>query len=246
MISTFVTLLLCAIEVKAHGHVQGLTANGKFYEGYSPNFQYMNPKPKVPAWSAGGYGQGGITPDHFNTVDIACHDNPKPGEAYAEVTAGSKVKVHWTKWPDSHHGPILDYIAPCVGECTSAKPLQLKFTKIDQTGLMKPGGPSSYQFATDYLIKNNNTWEVTIPKSLKSGNYVLRNEIIALHTAGTVGGAQNYPQCFNLKVVGGGTASLPAGVPATQFYKPTTPGIVFNIAANLNSYTFPGPEVWKQ
>jgi hypothetical protein len=95
------------------------------------------------------------------------------------------------------------------------------------------------------MRNHNTTWTVTIPKNLKAGKYVLRNEIIALHTAGTVNGAQNYPQCFNLQVTGSGTASLPPGTPATQLYKPTTPGIVFNIAANLNSYPIPGPALWK-
>jgi cellulase len=72
---------------------------------------------------------------------------------------------------------------------------------------------------------------------------VLRNEIIALHTAGTVGGAQNYPQCFNLEVSGQGTRELSGGVPATQFYQPAENGIVFNIARVVESggYRIPGP-----
>jgi len=86
---------------------------------------------------------------------------------------------------------------------------------------------------------------VTIPKSLKAGNYVIRNEIIALHQAGTVGGAQNYPQCANLKVTGSGTAVPTGGIPATAFYKPADNGIVFNIAAAQQSYPVPGPPVWR-
>jgi cellulase len=57
--------------VKGHGAVTGIVANGKYYMGYTPNFQYMKPRPQVPAWSAGGYGHGGITPDHFNTVQFS-------------------------------------------------------------------------------------------------------------------------------------------------------------------------------
>jgi lytic cellulose monooxygenase (C1-hydroxylating) len=135
-------------------------------------------------------------------------------------------------------------MAPCAGQCTVASAQSLMFTKIAETGLVKGGPPNSYVFATDSMIKNNNTWAVKIPASLKSGYYVLRTEIIALHTAGTVGGAQNYPQCFNLKVVGTGESSLPAGAPGTNLYKPQTPGIVFNIAANVQRYPIPGPPVW--
>jgi cellulase len=93
------------------------------------------------------------------------------------------------------------------------------------------------------LIAQNNTVSVVIPASLKAGKYVLRNEIIALHTAGTVGGAQNYPQCFNLEVLGNGGKELPAGVTAMQFYRPAENGIVFNIARVVESggYKIPGP-----
>jgi cellulase len=109
------------------------------------------------------------------------------------------------------------------------------------------GGPDKQVWASDKLIANNNTVRVVIPASLKAGKYVLRNEIIALHTAGTVGGAQNYPQCFNVEVTGGGSKELPMGVPATQFYKPAENGIVFNIARMLDmgGYRIPGPALVK-
>jgi len=43
-----------------------------------------------------------------------------------------------------------------------------------------------------HLQANNNTWTMTIPSGL-NGNYVLRHEILALHSAGQQNGAQNYP-----------------------------------------------------
>ena len=95
------------------------------------------------------------------------------------------------------------------------------------------------------MIANNNTWAVQIPSSLKDGDYVLRTELIALHQAGTVEGAQNYPQCVNLRVTGGGNQALSGGQPATSLYKPSDPGIVFHIAAQLSRYPVPGPPVKK-
>jgi cellulase len=65
---TLLISLATAATVSAHGHVTGIVANGQYYQGYTPNFKYMNPVPKVPAWSAGGYGQGGIAPDQFAKV----------------------------------------------------------------------------------------------------------------------------------------------------------------------------------
>jgi cellulase len=56
--------------------------------------------------------------------------------------------------------------------------------------LITPGGT----WVTDELIKNNFTSSTTIPRNLKAGNYVIRHEIIALHSAGNDNGAQFYPQ----------------------------------------------------
>lgn len=61
---------LFASQISAHGHVTGIVANGKYYMGYTPNIQYMNPVPKLPAWSAGGYGQGGIVADQYANVSL--------------------------------------------------------------------------------------------------------------------------------------------------------------------------------
>jgi hypothetical protein len=94
-------------------------------------------------------------------------------------------------------------------------------------------------------VAQNFTSDVTIPANLAPGNYVLRHEIIALHSAGSTNGAQAYPQCLNLKVGGSKTTALPAGVPATKFYTPTDPGILFNLYASFSSYSIPGPAVWS-
>jgi cellulase len=44
------------------------------------------------------------------------------------------------------------------------------------------------------LTENNFAWNVKIPASLAAGSYVLRHEIIGLHSAGSPNGAQAYPQ----------------------------------------------------
>ncbi|KAJ7137266.1 glycosyl hydrolase family 61-domain-containing protein [Mycena filopes] len=46
--------------------------------------------------------------------------------------------------------------------------------------------------------------KVTLPANLAPGNYLLRTEIIALHTAQSVGGAEFYPSCAQLHVTGSG------------------------------------------
>ena len=142
----------------------------------------------------------------------------------------------------SHVGPIQDYVASCGASCDTVKPLSLSWTKI-QSGAWKSGSnPGAW--VTDDLVKNNFSWDLTIP-NLAPGNYVIRHEIIALHAAGQPNGAQAYPQCVNFKVEGTGTGVLSGGVPATSFYKATDPGIQFNVFRNYDGYTVPGPAVEK-
>lgn len=108
------------------------------------------------------------------------------------------------------------------------------------------GGGSVGKFADDVLIEDGLTWKVTIPSTLKAGNYVLRHELIALHEGGTEGKTQMYPQCINLQVTGSGTASPPAGVVGTALYKSTDAGILHNIyndeaLSSPSDYQIPGP-----
>ena len=84
-----------------------------------------------------------------------------------------------------------------------------------------------------------------MPPSLAPGGYVLRHEIIAMHSSDKENGAQSYPQCFNLKITGSGTAR-PAGLKANQLYKYKGPGIFVSIWwPALTSYRIPGPALWK-
>ena len=90
------------------------------------------------------------------------------------------------------------------------------------------------------LIENNSTWLAQIPAILASGNYVLRHEIIALHSAGNVNGAQSYPKCFNLAVTGSGSVQ-PSGVPGTALYRSTDAGVLYDLYGTTQSYVVPGP-----
>jgi cellulase len=166
----------------------------------------------------------------------------KPGSEVATVAAGGKIKLQWDTWPESHHGPVLDYLAKCAGDdCTSVEAGDLSFFKIDEKGL---NDAASQNWASDDLIKNDFAWTVTVPEDIAPGQYVLRHEIIALHSAQDTNGAQNYPQCINIKVTGSGTAE-PAGVVATELYTASDPGISLSIYNSLTDYEIPGPAVYS-
>lgn len=150
--------------------------------------------------------------------------------------------MQWDTWPESHKGPVIDYIAPVSGDFASIDKASLQFAKIAESGLVSGSNPGTW--AADELVANGNAWTVEIPSSLAPGNYVLRHEILALHSAGNANGAQAYPQCINLEVTGSGS-STPSGSSATSFYTADDPGVLFNIYQDFSSYPIPGPAVWS-
>lgn len=234
-----------AASAYAHGRVTNITANDENYTGFITDYLYTDSPPDIVAWSAQNGDNGFVDGTSYSTGDIICHKEAKAGKITAKVAAGSKVEVQWgpDAWPESHHGPIIDYLAKCDGDdCTTVDKETLKFFKIDEAGLID-GSSAPGQWASDELISNGGKWSVTIPESLAPGQYVLRHEIIALHSAGTANGAQNYPQCFNLEVTGSGSAN-PDGVLGTELYKTSDAGITLNIYTALDSYEIPGPALW--
>lgn len=224
--------------VNAHGVVATIVADGVEYPGAIP----AQTVPESPGWTADNLDNGYVAPDAFATADIVCHKSAVAPAAYATVAAGGTVTLIWSTWPDSHHGPVIDYLASCDGNCAAADKASLSFAKIDQKGLNSGSNPGDW--ATDDLIADGFAWTVTIPETIAAGKYVLRHEIIGLHSAGNANGAQNYPQCINLDITGSGSA-VPSGEPATSFYTPEDPGILFNLYQAFDSYPIPGPELWQ-
>ncbi|OTB02943.1 glycoside hydrolase family 61 protein [Hypoxylon sp. CI-4A] len=84
-----------------------------------------------------------------------------------------------------------------------------------------------------------------IPSCIPAGDYLLRVEHIALHSAGSVGGAQTYISCAQLTVTGGGSKTPTGLVSFPGAYKATDPGLLINIYYPVpTSYTAPGPAVF--
>ncbi|KAL5361036.1 glycosyl hydrolase family 61-domain-containing protein [Aspergillus floccosus] len=235
-------LALLASQVAGHGHVTNVVINGVSYQGWDINsFPYMADPPTVVAWGTPNTGNGFIAPDAFTSDDMICHLNATNAKGFATVAAGDSISLQWTAWPESHHGPVLDYLAACgAAGCETVDKTTLQFFKIDGVGLVDDSSPPGV-WAADQLIANSNSWLVKIPADIAPGDYVLRHEMIALHGAFAEGGAQNYMQCFNLRVTGGGSQA-PAGVPAVELYTPTDPGILVDIYNSL-TYTVPGPSM---
>jgi hypothetical protein len=238
-------ILATSTAVSAHGWIDKWAINGEEYTGYNPTIAPWVADQGTISWPAWNTNLGPVYGSDVNTPDIICSINATNANKYAAaVEAGSTVDLHWSTWPESHHGPIISYLAACDGDCATADKEKLKWFKIAQMGQISlgVGGGKPGRWADDLLREANGTWSVTIPASIKAGNYVLRNEIIALHSAYDVGAAQFYPQCANIRIGGGGDV-VPEGVVGTALYNETDPGVHYNIYNDESEpvYQIPGP-----
>lgn len=241
--STIVALGGLTGSAAAHGMVPGFVTDGVWNQGFKLDYYYQKINtgsfPDIAGWYAENLDSGFVEPNNFGTLDINCHKNSAPGAITASVSAGGSITFQWSTWPHNL-GPMLTYIADCKGSCTSVDKSKLEWVKIDEAGI----DYSTQVWAAQEMMNTNNTWTSSVPSSIKAGNYVFRHETIALHGAGSANGAQAYPQCFNIKVTGSGTKSLPSGTLGINLYKASDPGILLNPYTTITSYAIPGPTLW--
>ncbi|KAI5197706.1 glycoside hydrolase [Aureobasidium subglaciale] len=244
-IAAAAALATLASTVSAHGHLQSIGASNTVYAGFNNSILYSNTKPDLIAWSDTVKDNGYVA--DYTSPDMICHSGAAPGALSAPVNGGDTVSFNWDTWPTSHHGPVITYLAKCDGDCADADKTTLKWFKIDAVGLISGNSkPDEGVWASDKLITDSNKWDVKIPDTIASGNYVARHEIIALHSANNEGGAQNYPQCINLKITSSGTDN-PEGVVGTSLYTAQDKGIFVNIyypGFGPDQYDMPGPALY--
>ncbi|KAF2492658.1 glycoside hydrolase [Lophium mytilinum] len=231
----------------AHGYVDNATINSVSYQFYQP---YYDPYVSPPISRISRPIQGNGPVQDVTLIDLQCGgytDGGAPGSSpaalHASAAAGSTVTLYWTLWPDSHKGPVVTYMARCpdVG-CASWEPgTEAVWFKIAQTGRT---GTSDTWGDSPLMIAGNAGTAYTIPACLKPGYYLIRHEIIALHSAYAYPGAQFYPSCHQLQVSGSGS-TVPGGLVAFPgAYKGADAGITYDMY-QARTYTVPGPDVFS-
>lgn len=145
----------------------------------------------------------------------------------------------------AHYGPVQVYMS-AVSDSASADGSDGWFKVFADTWALNSAGSSGDD---DYWgTKDLNTccgkMDVVIPTDIAAGDYLLRAEALALHTAASTGGAQFYMTCYQLTVTGSGSAS-PATVDFPGAYAADDPGILVDIHATMTTYIAPGPTVYS-
>jgi len=190
--------------------------------------------------------------ENVSSSDMSCNVNGNvPAASVCNVSAGSTVKVEWhhtnrQQGPQdgddpiasSHKGPIIFYLAKVDNAATVTNTATLNWFKFQEEGLN--GGV----WAVDKLVAaKTGTWDVKLPTSIPSGDYLLRGEIIALHSASNYPGAQFYMGCVQIKVSGGAGGNPSPLVKFPGAYSGSDPGVRINIWQGVSSYTIPGGPV---
>ncbi|KAK4165591.1 glycoside hydrolase [Cladorrhinum sp. PSN259] len=143
----------------------------------------------------------------------------------------------------SHKGPIMVYLAK-VDNAATAGTTGHRWFKVAESGLN--GGV----WAVDNMISNGGWHYFNMPSCVAPGDYLMRVELIALHSAGSAGQAQFYMECAQIRITGSGTKTGENFVSFPGAYKADHPGIRVNIYDNSGNpngggrpYQIPGPAV---
>ncbi|KIJ64018.1 lytic polysaccharide monooxygenase [Hydnomerulius pinastri MD-312] len=225
-------------KAHAHGYVAQVAIDGKVYIGNVPNAQ---PTPAIVRQINDVSPVKGASNPYLN-----CGQDAQKAALVANANPGSNFQFWWkggdgSDWPHNI-GPIMTYMASCGSTtCDQYDSTNAEWFKIEETGL-QPGDMVWYQ----QNIMDGGPANVTIPSTLKSGQYLIRHEIIALHLATEMGGAEFYPSCTQVNIGGAqvGIASASEEVTFPGGYSDSDPGIYDpDIFDTPVQYTFPGPPV---
>ncbi|SPO07669.1 related to cellulose binding protein CEL1 [Cephalotrichum gorgonifer] len=153
-----------------------------------------------------------------------------------DVKAGTTIDFN-ARASISHPGSLNVYIAKA--------PAGTPVSQFDGSGAVWSKilyeGPNISPSGLTWPSNGLQSVPVKLPSCLEDGEYLLRIEHIALHSASSPGGAQLYISCAQLKVTGGSGGLKGNKLSFPGSYSPTDPGLMINIYYPVpTSYSAPG------
>ncbi|KAF2751738.1 lytic polysaccharide monooxygenase [Sporormia fimetaria CBS 119925] len=224
----FIVASLLATQAAAHYTFPALVANGQVTQ----QWQYVR--------RTANYQSNGPVTDVSSSA-VRCYE-VAPGTSAQTYTVNAGDTVGFTAQTSiSHPGPLQFYMAKVPSGQTAAT--------WDGSGNVwfKIWEEKAQITSSSISWASNGKGQATvqIPRSLPSGEYLIRVEHIALHSAGSAGGAQLYISCGQLNVQNGGSGNPSPLVSFPGAYRATDPGLMINIYWPIpQSYTPPGPRPW--
>ncbi|KAL9113716.1 MAG: hypothetical protein Q9227_002161 [Pyrenula ochraceoflavens] len=170
--------------------------------------------------------------------DLRCNVGGETGGSTAtlgSVAAGSTMKFT-ADVAVYHQGPVSFYMSKAPSTAAS----------YDGSGAwfkIKDIGPTFTASGATWDLEQS--YSVTIPKSVPNGDYLLRIQQLAIHNPYPAGIPQFYISCAQITVTGGGSGTPSPTAKIPGFITGTEPGYTVNIYNNFKNYTVPGPAVWS-
>lgn len=144
---------------------------------------------------------------------------------------------------EGHKGPCSVYMKK-VDDMYSDKAAGDGWFKVWEDGY----NTKTKKWCVDTLRANGGLLSVDLPTGLPAGYYLVRPEVLALHSA-PEGDPQFYHSCAQIFIENGpaGPLEIPkkyeASIPG--YVNKKDPGVTYNIYSDKGEYSIPGPEVWN-
>lgn len=193
----------------------------------------------------------------MTSEDLICGAVQHISREVVEVKGGDKIGAWYQRGiggplydgdPDnpiavSHKGPITAWLAR-VNNAATSRTTGLRWFKISEQTFDRKTGV----WAVDKLIENDGWTFFRMPTCIAPGDYLLRVEVLALHSAYDRNGAQFYTSCANLRVTRGGRFRPSETFAIPGVYDQDDPAILINIydhdgrpTNGFAPYRAPGP-----
>ncbi|KAK4645469.1 hypothetical protein QC761_201700 [Podospora bellae-mahoneyi] len=239
---SFVALLACGLTVDAHTiFQQKISVNGQD-KGQLTGIRAPNNNNPV---------------QNVNDQNMACGQPGSKSNTVVNVNAGDRIGAYFghviggAQFPNdrdhpiaaSHKGPVQAYLAKVDNAATASSNGQ-KWFKIWHEGFDQ----GSRKWGVDTVIQNQGWTYFNIPQCIAPGQYLLRVELLALHSANQQGQAQFYKSCAQINISGSGSFTPSQTVSFPGAYQANHPGILTSIYGLTGqpdnggkSYSIPGP-----
>ncbi|KAL8306185.1 hypothetical protein RB601_009046 [Gaeumannomyces tritici] len=235
----------CAPLASGHAIFQKLSVNGKD-QGQLNGIRAPNNNNPVSDVNSNSLTCGSPGTTSQKVIDVAAGD--KLGAYYGHVIGGAQF-ANDRDHPiaASHKGPIQVYLAKVDNAATASSNGQNWF-KIESQGF----NSQTKKWAVDALIANQGWFYFNLPACVAPGQYLMRVELLALHSANRPNQFQFYSSCAQIRVSGSGKLAPAQTVRFPGAYTANDRGILVNIygvagatdmASSGGVYYPPGPPV---
>lgn len=151
-------------------------------------------------------------------VSLACNTPGTPARAYIPILPGQSITAVYMYWVHTV-GPMIAWMARCANDdCHTFDASTADWFKIGERGLQSGTIELGDWFQKTFSRWDGepSLWSETIPRGLRKGRYLMRHEIISLHSANK---PQFYPECAHLEIGGDGASE------AKEEYLARIPGV---------------------